>query len=569
MPTYTITDPNTGKTIKLTGDSEPTEQELNDIFSSSEMKQDAPTLKPKMEEQNVIGATFNVPGAAIRSAIQGKGYVEGAMNPSAVPKFQDLAIKAAQQSTNPYVNAILGMPASALGMAADIATSPADAIGMLAGGLGGVRTAVAKEVGAIADTGVGRAIGGVMTAKITPIAWVKDTFTGVKKAEKSASALKENIRKEASAGIDEIKSIGIRAKRVISKLEQKQQSALEQDKAGLAKALDYAEEVYTGKIKDTSFTKSDEVRKSLPTLFRAKSEEYGQGLNDILTARPVQTSASEITPVLEDSLMSHGLLKYDEAGNIVATRSPANKAEAQIMAQYKALKESPEAMIDTGDLLKSQQLIRPKFGRQWSPSDHLQSQVSEGLSGIVAQKSPEVAAYRKAYAPFLEWKKAAIKEFQPFAGKFANKKGTQILSKYADTNKTLTSDEVRLMSELERQTQKDFTSELKNIRGLGRDIQNRKEASKILGKVKGKEIDDAILSKKQTLDDLVSSRVEALKQKTDLKIDDINQETKDIIDALHRRRIILGAVAASTAGPAFLKYIKNRIAYGVFGITGN
>jgi len=33
MATFRITDPNTGKTVKLTGDSLPTEQELNDIFS--------------------------------------------------------------------------------------------------------------------------------------------------------------------------------------------------------------------------------------------------------------------------------------------------------------------------------------------------------------------------------------------------------------------------------------------------------------------------------------------------------------------------------------------------------
>ena len=34
MPTYKVTDPNTGKTLRLTGDSPPTEQELEGIFSS-------------------------------------------------------------------------------------------------------------------------------------------------------------------------------------------------------------------------------------------------------------------------------------------------------------------------------------------------------------------------------------------------------------------------------------------------------------------------------------------------------------------------------------------------------
>jgi len=34
MPTYKVTDPSTGKTLRLTGDSPPSETELNQIFSS-------------------------------------------------------------------------------------------------------------------------------------------------------------------------------------------------------------------------------------------------------------------------------------------------------------------------------------------------------------------------------------------------------------------------------------------------------------------------------------------------------------------------------------------------------
>lgn len=38
MPTYTVTDPSTGKVIKITGDSPPTEQELEEIFASYSKK---------------------------------------------------------------------------------------------------------------------------------------------------------------------------------------------------------------------------------------------------------------------------------------------------------------------------------------------------------------------------------------------------------------------------------------------------------------------------------------------------------------------------------------------------
>src|SRR3974390_1213795 len=33
MPSYNVTDPNTGQTVKLTGDSPPTEDDINHIFS--------------------------------------------------------------------------------------------------------------------------------------------------------------------------------------------------------------------------------------------------------------------------------------------------------------------------------------------------------------------------------------------------------------------------------------------------------------------------------------------------------------------------------------------------------
>lgn len=47
MPRYKITDPNTGKTFKITGDSPPSEQELNDIFSSSGIGKTQPEQAPE------------------------------------------------------------------------------------------------------------------------------------------------------------------------------------------------------------------------------------------------------------------------------------------------------------------------------------------------------------------------------------------------------------------------------------------------------------------------------------------------------------------------------------------
>lgn len=414
--------------------------------------------------------------------------------------------------------------------------------------------------------GVSAALG---KAVVTPFKWVKKAFVGGHKAKQAATIAKENIIDTVSQEVSRIKSDGYVKKKIVSKLAVKQGQLLDNEANSLANALDSAEKTYKGMVADTSFTKTKEVRKALPKLFKEKSAEYGNGLNKILNERPIVATNTEVIPVLEDSLMSHGILGIDDAGKTIVQRSAVTKAESQILKEYFRLKNLPlDSTINTSELLQSTSLIKPKYGKVWGTSEHLQSQVSEGLSSIVAQKSPEVAAYRKAYAPFLEWKKAAIKEFQPFAGKYANKKGSQILSKFGDVNKTLTQDEVKLVSEMEKQLGLDITNKLKSARSIGREIASRKNNLGIQGKVRGQELRDAVALKKSAIDDTIAVRVRSLEDQMDLDISKIDEETRQIIDALHRRKVIIGAAAAATAGPAFIKYIKNRLSYGIFGITG-
>ena len=107
MPTYRVTDAKTGRKLKLTGDSPPTEQELIDIFDSQ------PEIQPDEQvgiagkvslpdyqagERNIAGNTFERPAAAIRGGIdsmlggQGftKGYQEQSINPN-TPTYQQRA----------------------------------------------------------------------------------------------------------------------------------------------------------------------------------------------------------------------------------------------------------------------------------------------------------------------------------------------------------------------------------------------------------------------------------------------------------------------------------------------
>jgi hypothetical protein len=85
-------------------------------------------------ERNLVGNIFERPAAAIRSGLQGKGYAEGAVNPTGVPTFQQLALeKFAPKTSSVVANFMGGLIPSTLGLVADIATNPADLLTMLVG----------------------------------------------------------------------------------------------------------------------------------------------------------------------------------------------------------------------------------------------------------------------------------------------------------------------------------------------------------------------------------------------------------------------------------------------------
>lgn len=101
-------------------------------------------------ERRFLGNIFERPGAAIRSGLLGRGFSEGANLPQNVPRFQDLALDKFYGATDPFIEKaertfspagqflrrqrdITGNVPSAVGLAGDILTNPADVLGLLAG----------------------------------------------------------------------------------------------------------------------------------------------------------------------------------------------------------------------------------------------------------------------------------------------------------------------------------------------------------------------------------------------------------------------------------------------------
>jgi hypothetical protein len=113
-----------------------TPEEIASFEQRRQSEQSQPTQQP-VEKQNILGQLFNVPAAANRSALQGTGYAQGAMQPSQVPTFEKLTKEAYPIRTDNIgtLSADLAtrMPMQMAAQGVDIATDPAAMLGLLIG----------------------------------------------------------------------------------------------------------------------------------------------------------------------------------------------------------------------------------------------------------------------------------------------------------------------------------------------------------------------------------------------------------------------------------------------------
>lgn len=81
MPTYQITDPDSGKTLRLTGESPPTEQELTEIFAQYQQPQQSAQPEPQPEQQapSVAGEYGPVPTIGETALHMGTGLAGAAV----------------------------------------------------------------------------------------------------------------------------------------------------------------------------------------------------------------------------------------------------------------------------------------------------------------------------------------------------------------------------------------------------------------------------------------------------------------------------------------------------------
>ena len=96
MPTFKITDPNTGRTVQLTGDSPPTQQEIEQVFSQFDVQEVDPIVEQRKQllsklnqDQSALDAFLIGAGRGITTLGRGLGIVEDE-DPIVSQAFADL-----------------------------------------------------------------------------------------------------------------------------------------------------------------------------------------------------------------------------------------------------------------------------------------------------------------------------------------------------------------------------------------------------------------------------------------------------------------------------------------------
>jgi len=272
-----------------------------------------PQSKYNEGERNIMGNIFERPGAAIRSALQGKGYVQGAMNPTNVPSFQNLALEKygnmianstskipnetmrnlSLKSANP---ALMGV--SALGLGADILTNPADVLGMVAG-----KTPVGsgKTIStAVGNTKVAQAIGRFINKPRSFLKFGKDAVLDIsKRGVRGVEKLDTLAGQKYEKGIQNIKGVSKEIKPIVDKIDE----AIEM----------YPNESYTTlkKIKTNLSSKKKPVKELTAEELRNLKQEVKRGIPKSVfqgktDATPQQSAQLRVYNQIDDGLVKLG-----------------------------------------------------------------------------------------------------------------------------------------------------------------------------------------------------------------------------------------------------------------------
>ena len=245
---------------------------------------------------------------------------------------------------------------------------------MMAGGAGlAIPTgALLRPLGmagkAVTGSRVGKAVGKTVTS---PFRYVKDLIKAPGEAKKLAQDtifdIEQNTRELA-------RKITTKSK-IKERVLEKNYSKIEKGYSDLEKVLDYS-------AQKAGHREAISLQKELPKHFSRMSTKYGGRLKSLIGEKDISVPANKVVNSLEESLMEKCVIRFDPQQNtLVLARSPQSAIESKIYNAYQNTKNlmsnKPEAVIDATDLIRTNNIVKPKYGKKWTPDEYMQARVVE------------------------------------------------------------------------------------------------------------------------------------------------------------------------------------------------
>lgn len=399
---------------------------------------------------------------------------------------------------------------------------------------------VAGETALGTAVNVGQGAKNVVTA---PYRYVKDIIQTPAKAKKLADEALFNIEQNTRAQAHSLNKAADMKQSVVAK----NYASTEKSYADLEKVLDFS-------AQKAGYKEALALQKELPKHFAAMSSKFGSRLNELIKGQDITIPAQGVVQSLESALVDKGVLRFDpETKALSVAASPRTPAESKIYNAYvnaKNLMDSnPEAVFDATDLIRTNNIIKPKYGKKWTPDEYMQARVVEKLSQHINDAVPGIQALKTEFRPYLQWKDRVINKLEPFAGERNASKAGSLISK-AGTQE-LSFDDRRMLGELEKQLGRDVGGKVKALRqgqaiAASKRAMIKDEAAKVLSDLKSRTADEVF----------------NLRQQKNISKRAINDSVDKILAEYGHKRVIAGAAGAVVSAPlmsrAFIKYFLRR-----------
>jgi len=492
-------------------------------------------------ERTFLGDIFERPGAAIRSALMGQGYKQGALYPENVPTFQQKALETmAPNTASTMVNFLGGLPASSLGFAADIATNPAEILTTVLGG---------GSSGKLKGTKIGEF---ATKERSTPRQIFRKYLSegGVEGKRQSLKWQMEDLNKKSTQAISEIRNVSKSKSNII-------RDSIKEADSLLSKTID---------------EKAIKIQKQLPAWFKENSEVYGNTLDNI--AETLSKSKKPFTLQNADDIISSSIGELDNELlldglprrllNRLARKYSSSPIEETVSSGLLDSFGKPITHIETArnpnlvidfrefyeDIKKVGKAISSqlKSGQRFMAEDIAYAVLKKNVGNFASSRIPEFVALQKEYAPVVQSMKVAGRLFKPYGGDFSNISGaTGVLRRMALGKATPQEAEFINMLQKGNSLSRGLGDITSDIVSMG---QQRANSIKALGQVK----------------DTSYKSIQAIKQETGMAKSGITAKQRELasqilrkkkVDAIKKKAFIgIGLTAGALFRKKILPYLK-------------